>query len=333
MGEKFDECVHEKLEAGGGRLRAERRQEALAGAVEGGGTKFVCAVGTNSRDLSRAEFSTAGGPARVLAEVTGWLAQEERRRGRLRAIGIGSFGPLDLHESSPTYGCVKTTPKPGWAGADIVGPFRLAFPGVPVAFETDVSVAALGEYYWGNASGLSDFVYVTIGTGIGAAALVGGRLVRGLVHPEMGHMLLPRIAGDAFEGACPFHGPCWEGLCSGPALRRRTGLAAEDIPPEHGAWELQTQYIAYALANITAVLSPQRVIIGGGVGRAGRLGRENFFRLIREKTRAALGGYISSPALDGGLESYVVPPLLGVDAGICGALALGQEALGALAVD
>jgi fructokinase len=308
-------------------MRGELPRDVLAGAIEGGGTKFVCAVGTNPQDLARAEFPTASGPERVLAQVTGWLAEAQRRRGKLKGIGIGSFGPVDLHPDSPTYGRITRTPKPGWGGVDIVGAIRRAFPAAAIAFETDVGVAAIGEFHWGSATGLSDFVYVTIGTGIDAAAVVGGSLVRGLVHPEMGHMLLPRVTGDGFEGSCPFHGDCWEGLCSGPALFRRTGLHAEDIPPGHEAWELATQYIAYALANIIAVLSPRRVIIGGGVSRAGRLGRDQFFRLIREKTAAALGGYISSRTLDEGLGGYIVPPLLGDDAGVCGALALGQTAL------
>lgn len=308
-------------------MRGERHRDVLAGAIEGGGTKFVCAVGTNPQDLARAEFPTASGPERVLAQVTGWLAEAQRRRGKIKAIGIGSFGPVDLYPDSATYGHITRTPKPGWGGMDIVGAIRRAFPAVPIAFETDVGVAAIGEFHWGSATGLSDFVYVTIGTGIGAAAVAGGSLVRGLVHPEMGHMLLPRVTGDVFEGSCPFHGDCWEGLCSGPALYRRTGLRAEDIPPGHEAWELATQYTAYALANLTAVLSPRRVIIGGGVSRAGRLGRDEFFRLIREKTAAALGGYIYSRTLDEGLGGYIVPPLLGDDAGVCGALALGQTAL------
>jgi fructokinase len=301
--------------------------DALVGAVEGGGTKFVCAVGTNPSDLTRAEFKTLGGPARVLSEVTGWLNREQRRRGKLQAIGVGSFGPVDLHTDSPAYGHVTSTPKPGWSNADIVGAIKGEFPSAALAFETDVNVAALGEHRWGNAAGLDDFVYVTIGTGIGAAAVTNGRLVRGLVHPEMGHMWLPRVEGDSFEGSCPFHGACWEGLCSGPALGRRTGLPAEEIGPGHEAWELETQYTAYALCNITAVLSPRRVIIGGGVSHAGRLGREDFFRLVREKMRAALGGYIQSRALDEEIESYIVPPHLGNDAGVCGGIVLAQTAL------
>ncbi len=303
------------------------RQHVLAGAIEGGGTKFVCAVGSGPHDLARTEFPTGDDPLRVLAQVTDWLSEQQRARGALQALGIGSFGPLDLHAGSPTYGYITSTPKPGWRNTDVLGAVRRAFPNIPIGFDTDVNAAALGEYFWGHAAGLSDFVYVTIGTGIGAGGVVGRQLVHGLVHPEMGHMLLPRVQGDTFAGACPYHGACWEGLCSGPALLRRAEMPAERLPPEHEAWVLETQYIAYAVANIACLLSPQRVIIGGGVRKAGNLGQEQFFRLIREKTQAALGGYIASPALGAEIEKYIVPPQLGDNAGICGALALAQIAL------
>jgi len=303
------------------------RRHVLAGAVEGGGTKFVCAVGSTPHDLSRTEFPTGDNPMRVLTRVTDWLSEQQRERGALQAIGIGSFGPLDLHTDSPTYGYITSTPKPGWRDTDVRGAVRRAFPGIPIGFDTDVNAAALGEYFWGNASGLSDFVYVTIGTGIGAGGVAGRQLIHGLVHPEMGHMLLPRVPGDTFAGVCPYHGACWEGLCSGPALLKRSGMPAETLPPEHDAWVLETQYIACAVANIVCMLSPQRVIIGGGVRNAGRLGEDQFFRLIREKTQAALNGYIASPALCEEIGNYIVPPHLGDNAGICGALALAQTAL------
>jgi fructokinase len=284
----------------------------------------VCAVGTGPKDLSRAEFQTVDNPAQVLAEVTGWLLEQQRARGTLQAIGIGSFGPIDLNTKSPTYGYITSTPKPGWRQANIVGVVRRAFSHIPLGFETDVNAAALGEHVWGHACGLDDFVYITIGTGIGAGGMVGGQLIHGLVHPEMGHMMLPRAHGDMFAGVCPYHGPCWEGLCSGPALLKRTGVPAEGLPKEHEAWALLTQYIAYALANIACVLSPRRVIIGGSLRKAGRLGEERFFRLIREKTQAVLNGYIKSEALAEDIEGFIVPPHLGDNAGICGAIALGQ---------
>jgi fructokinase len=300
----------------------------LVGAIEAGGTKFVCAVGTGPRDLTRYAFATGDQPARVLSQVTSWLVEQQRQRGTLCAIGIGSFGPVDLHQGSPTYGYITSTPKPGWRNTDIVGALRQAFPGIPIGFDTDVNAAALGEHVWGNAAGLSDFVYVTIGTGIGAGAMVGGQLVHGLVHSEMGHVLLPRVAGDTFAGVCPYHGVCWEGLCTGPALLKRTGMPAERLPLEHEAWTLEAQYTAYALANIVCVLSPQRIILGGSVRKAGGLGSERFFQMIRAKVQQALNGYIVSPALAEGIDGYIVPPLLGDDAGVCGAIALAQQAIG-----
>lgn len=307
----------------------EERHSPLVGAIEAGGTKFVCAVGTGPGDLKpRIEFATTDEPAQVLSQVTSWLTEQQRHRGPLQAIGIGSFGPLDLHQDSPTYGYITSTPKPGWRNTDIVGALRQAFPGVPIGFDTDVNAAALGEHVWGNAAGLSDFVYVTIGTGIGAGAMAGGQLVHGLVHSEMGHMLLPRVPGDTFPGVCPYHGACWEGLCTGPALLKRTGMPAERLPPEHEAWALEAQYTAYALANIVCVLSPQRIILGGSVRKAGGLGSERFLQMIRAGVQQALNRYIVSPALAEGIDGYIVPPLLGDNAGVCGAIALGQQAIG-----
>ncbi|HIJ89704.1 MAG: ROK family protein [Desulfobulbaceae bacterium] len=304
-----------------------KRKDALVGGIEAGGTKFVCAVGTCPQDLHRTEFSSGDNPEQVLAEVTNWLVEQQRERGTLQAIGIGSFGPVDLHKDSPTYGYITSTPKSGWRNTDIHGAVKKIFADIPVAFDTDVNAAALGEYYWGNGAGLQDFVYVTIGTGIGAGGMVGGRLLHGLVHPEMGHMLLPRIPGDRFAGVCPFHGACWEGLCSGPALSARSGIPAELLPPEHESWAMETHYIASAIANIVCVLSPRRVIIGGSVRKAGRLGSERFFQMIREKVQLALHEYIVSPALKEEVGSFIVPPLLGDDAGICGAMALAQQEL------
>lgn len=304
-----------------------KRKDELVGAIEAGGTKIVCAVGTGPHDLDRAEFPTGHQPAQILSEVAGWLRERQRQRGKLVAIGIGSFGPIDLDKDSPTYGYITSTPKPGWRDTNFVGAVRQFFPDIPVGFDTDVNTAALGEKYWGNGVGLEDLIYITIGTGIGGGGMIGGQLIHGLVHPEMGHILLPRLPGDTFEGVCPYHGACWEGLCSGPALRKRSGMPVEDIPPEHESWSIATHYIAHAVANIVCVLSPQRMIIGGSVRKAGRLGSDRFFQLIQEKVQRALNGYIVSPALKEGISSYIVAPLLGDDAGVCGAISLAQEAV------
>lgn len=306
------------------------RQEIRVGAIEAGGTKFVCAVGSGpgERLTARVEFPTGDNPAALMERVVAWLLEQEAQGGGLEALGVASFGPVDLDTTSPTYGFITSTPKPGWQNADILGPLQCAFPGRLIGFDTDVNGAGLGERFWGAAAGLDDFVYITIGTGIGAGGMARGQLLHGLVHPEIGHILLPRVAGDTFEGACPFHGACWEGLCSGPALEKRTGVPAHQLPPDHPAWALETQYIAYAIANLVCTLSPKRVIVGGSVRKAGQLGEAAFFAQIREKVRAALNGYVVSPSLSAdGIESYIVPPLLGDDAGVCGAIALAQTQL------
>lgn len=302
-----------------------QNRDALVGAIEAGGTKFVCAVGTSPHDMDRIEFPTGDSPEQVFFAVTDWLGKQQAVRGMLQGIGIGSFGPVDLDPGSSTYGFITSTPKSGWQNTNICGAVQRMFPDIPVAFDTDVNAAALGEHRWGNGAGLHDFVYITIGTGIGAGGMAGGKLLHGLVHPEMGHMRLPRIPDDTFGGVCPAHGDCWEGLCSGPALLARTGMSAEILAPEHESWTLETQYIASAIANIVCVLSPRRVIIGGSVRKAGQLGQDRFFRMIRKGVQTALNGYIVSPALQGEIDSFIVPPLLGDDAGVCGAIALAQE--------
>ena len=194
------------------------RTSALVGGIEAGGTKFVCAVGRAPDDVRRPEnrvsFPTGDDPTLTLARCVAWFKEREAAlpAGRLAAIGVASFGPVDLDPVSPTYGHITSTPKPGWGNADVLAPIRLAFPGLPIGFDTDVNGAALGEHVWGAAAGLDDFLYITIGTGIGAGGMARGRLLHGLIHPEIGHSRLPRIAGDDFAGVCPFHGDCWEGL-------------------------------------------------------------------------------------------------------------------------
>ena len=306
-----------------------QQTDPIVGAIEAGGTKFVCAVGSGpgARLLERTQFSTGDDPARLMRSVAEWFSAQEKMHGALAGLGVASFGPVDLDERSPTYGFITTTPKPGWQHADILGPLRRAFPGLPIGFDTDVNGAALGEARWGAAQGLEDFVYVTVGTGIGGGGMARGRLLHGLVHPEMGHMGLSQIAGDDFAGACPFHGRCWEGLCSGPAIAKRTGMPAENLPPDHPAWEVTIRTMAHALVNLTCVLSPRRIIVGGSVRKGGRLGEDRFFARLRAAFREVLAGYISSPALDeSGIGEFIVPPQLGDDAGVCGAIALAHGA-------
>jgi fructokinase len=290
----------------------------LYGAIEAGGTKFVCAVGTSPEDLrAQARF-----PTTTPGETLGRCIDFFRAQPKIDALGIGCFGPIELHRGDPSYGHVTTTPKVGWVNADIVGPLQHAL-GVPVGFDTDVNGAVLGEARWGAAQGLETAVYVTIGTGIGGGALIGGRLAHGLVHPEMGHLMVPREPDDLdFTGDCPYHGArCWEGVASGPAIERRWGRRGETLPADHPAWDLEARYIASALASLVLVLSPERLILGGGVMQVDRL-----FPLVRKHLVKSLCGYVQSSEIISGIDQYVVPPLLGQQAGIAGALALAERA-------
>lgn len=293
----------------------------LFGGIEGGGTKFVCAVGTEFGEiLAEARFPTTL-PEETLAQAVDFFKEQIQALGPLASIGVASFGPLDPRPASATFGHILPTPKPGWSDADFIGPLRTAFD-VPISFDTDVNGAALGEWRWGAAQGLDTFIYLTIGTGIGGGGLVNGQLMHGLLHPEMGHIPLPRnSAVDPFEGGCPFHGDCFEGLASGPAMEERWGQKAEVLPSDHPAWDLEAHYIALALRSFICTLSPQRIIIGGGVAQQPQL-----MPLIRRKTQESLNGYVQSPAILENIDSYIVPPALGGRAGVLGAIALAQQA-------
>ena len=280
------------------------------GAVEAGGTKFLCGAGTGPEDLVRITLPTTS-PAKTLEAVIEFFRSQKRVRP-LAAIGVASFGPVDLDPHSPTYGYITSTPKPGWSNVDICGMLCSALL-VPIAFDTDVNAAALAESRWGAAQGLDDLLYLTVGTGIGGGALIGGKPVHGLSHPEMGHMRIPHDrTADPFPGSCPYHGDCLEGLASGPAIEKRWGRRAESLPPDHAAWPLEAHYLALALSNLVCVLSPRRIIIGGGV-----MHNLNLFPVIRSKLSDLLNGYVQAPE--------IVRPLLGDDAGVLGALALAQQ--------
>jgi fructokinase len=287
----------------------------LLGGLEAGGTKFVCAVGTGPDDVrAQTRFATTT-PAATIRRAVEFFAEAATRRP-LAGIGIASFGPLDLDRRSPTFGAITTTPKPGWQDVDLVTP--LAALGVAVAIDTDVNAAALAEHRWGAARGVGSAVYVTVGSGIGGGAVIHGRPVHGLVHPEMGHLRLPvDRARDPFPGTCPHHGDCWEGLASGPALAARWGQPPETLPDDHPAWELQAHYLALGLASVVLTLSPERVVLGGGV-----MARRRLYGAVRQKLAGLLGGYLRTPMLGADVDSYVVAPALGDRAGVLGALAL-----------
>jgi fructokinase len=298
----------------------------LLGGIEAGGTKFVCVVGTGPDDIRAEVRVPTTSPADTLEEVLRFFRAQRSVHGALEAIGIGSFGPLDLHRDSPRFGCITFTPKAGWADTDVVSPFRREFE-VPVAFDTDVNAAALGEWRHGAARGLDTCLYLTVGTGIGGGGVAGGRVLHGLVHPEMGHVPVPHDrAADPFPGVCPFHGDCLEGLASGPAMTARWGQAPEVLPADHPGWALEARYLALALQGFVCTLSPQRIVMGGGVMQAPHL-----LPRVRRELRARLNGYIQSPAVLEDVDQYVVAPALGARAGVIGALVLAERAAGAAA--
>jgi len=294
----------------------------LYGGVEGGGTKFVCAVGDESGEiLAETQFPTTT-PEETLARTVNFFEEQIQGLGPLASIGIASFGPLDLRPASVTFGHILPTPKSGWTNADIVAPLRDAFD-LPIGFDTDVNGAALGEWRWGAAQGLDTFIYLTIGTGIGGGGLINGMLMHGLLHPEMGHIPLPRDnVVDPFGGVCPFHGDCFEGLASGPAIENRWGQQAETLPPDHPAWELEAQYLALALRTFICTLSPQRIVLGGGV-----MEQSHLLPLVHEKTLTTLNGYIQSPQILEHIDEYIVRVSLKGKAGILGAFVLAERAL------
>jgi len=290
--------------------------------IEAGGTKFVCAVGTGPDDiLAKTSFSTST-PQQTIEKTVEFFHEQERMYGKITAIGIASFGPLDPNPDSPTYGYITSTPKPYWENFDFVGALSDEY-NLPIKFDTDVNGAALGEYRWGAAQGLDTFIYLTIGTGIGGGGLVNGKLMHGLVHPEMGHIPLPHdLITDPYKGGCPFHGDCLEGLANGPAIQARWGQLAESLPPDHPAWTLEAHYLALGLVNFIYILSPQRIIMGGGVMKQSHL-----FPLIRQKVLDILNNYVKSKQILEHIDDYIVPPALGSNAGVLGALALAELAM------
>ncbi len=284
------------------------------GALEAGGTKMVCAVGNEKGEiLDRVSIPTE------TPDITMPKLLEYFQGQSVEALGIGCFGPVDLDPASGTYGFITTTPKLAWRNCDICGYFRERLK-VPVGFDTDVNGSMLGEATWGCARGLDTAIYITVGTGVGVGVLAGGRLLHGMQHPEGGHILLPRRADDAYEGKCPYHKTCMEGLAAGPAIEARWGKKAAELSDRPEVWELEAHYLAYAITNYMMILSPQKIILGGGV-----MHQEQLMPLIRKKVTDMLGGYIQTEALSD-MDSYIVPASLNDNQGILGALKLGMDA-------
>ena len=292
----------------------------LYGGIEAGGTKFVCAIGNGPHDI-RAEvrFPTTA-PEETIGRAIDFFNTQQAIHSPLTAIGICSFGPLDPDPNSPTFGYITSTPKVGWTNTDFVGRMRRTL-AIPIGFDTDVNGAALGEWRWGAAKGLNTFVYLTIGTGIGGGVMTNGHLLHGLIHPELGHIRVPHNWDeDPYHGCCPFHDNCFEGLASGPAISERWDQPAENLASDHPAWELESSYIALALTNYICTLSPQLIMLGGGVTQ-----QTHLFPMVRQKVQEQLNGYVKSPAILESIDRYIVPPGLGDRSGILGAIALAQQ--------
>jgi fructokinase len=293
----------------------------LYGGIEGGGTKFVCAVGTAPDDVrSEVRFNTTT-PEETLGRAIAFF-REQHAQEPLAAIGIACFGPIDPHPTSPTFGHVTTTPKPGWAHTDVAGAVHQAL-GLPVGMDTDVNVAALGEQRWGAAQGLDTFIYLTVGTGIGGGGMANGELLHGLMHPEMGHLRVPHDwLADPYPGCCPYHGDCFEGLACGPAIEERWQTRGEHLPSDHPAWPLEAHYLALGLLNAILLFSPQRIVVGGGV-----MAQAQLLPMIHIEVPKLLNGYLQAPAVNEKIAEYIVPPALGARAGVLGAIALAERVL------
>ncbi|WP_046214028.1 ROK family protein [Paenibacillus wulumuqiensis] len=288
----------------------------ILGAIEAGGTKFVCGIGDEQGHIhDRVSFATTT-PEETMRQVIQYFERKD-----VQAIGLGSFGPIDPIVGSPTYGHITSTPKPHWARYNLIGKLQEHFD-VPMKFDTDVNGAALGEYTWGAARGLGSCLYITVGTGIGAGAVVGGSLLQGLSHPEMGHILVRRHPEDAYQGHCPYHNDCLEGLAAGPAIEARWEQSGSDLPEDHPAWSMEAFYLAQALMSYILILSPQKIIMGGGVMKQSHLMPE-----IRKHVKQLLNGYVQHPSLLDHMDKYIVAPNLGDDAGLSGALALAKQLL------
>lgn len=289
----------------------------LIGGIEAGGTKMVCAVGDENGVIQdRVSFPTRQ-PEETFADMIAYYKDKD-----IKALGIGCFGPVDLNKQSKTYGYITKTPKPGWNNCNIVGAFEDAL-GVPVGFDTDVNGAVLGEVTWGAAKGLDSAIYITIGTGVGVGVYVNGGLLHGLVHPEGGHILLMKHPKDTYEGKCPFHKTCMEGLAAGPSIEARWGKKAAELADRDEVWEMEAYYIAQAITDYIVTYSPQKIILWGGV-----MHQEKLFGMVRKEVQNLLNGYVAHEMITDTIDQYIVPPALGEDPGIKGAIKLGLDALG-----
>jgi len=291
----------------------------LYAAIEGGGTKFVCAVGRSATEVHENIVLPTTDPGTTLAACVDFFVAAEHKFGPIDAIGFGCFGPLDLRMGSSTHGHVLMTPKPGWSRANLLAPLRSRFR-VPIAIDTDVAAAALAEWRLGGGRGFGSVAYVTVGTGIGADLAPRDRLTNRFMHPEMGHIGVRRDTRDTFAGVCPFHGDCLEGLASGPAIHTRWGCKLAELPPQHEGWSIIGGYLGQLAATMALMLPIECIIFGGGVMANGLV-----LPYIRTAAAGSLNGYLQPLSHAGALDRFITRPTLAGRAGIVGALLLAES--------
>ena len=285
------------------------------GALEVGGTKMVCALGTEDGKIIEQTSIPTRDPAATIPDIVEYFRNKD-----IAALGVASFGPIDPDRNSPAFGYITTTPKKGWNDYNLVGTLKSAL-NVPIGFDTDVNGSLLGEVTYGSSKGISDAVYITVGTGIGGGVMTNGKLLHGMLHPELGHMLMRVHPNDKYEGKCPYHKNCFEGLASGPAIEERWGMKGELLSDRKEVWELEAYYIGQAIVNLILTLSPKRIILGGGV-----MHQEQLFEMIHAEVKQQLNGYVRTALLED-IEHYIVPASLNDDQGIMGCIKLAVDAI------
>ncbi|NLP34740.1 MAG: ROK family protein [Clostridiales bacterium] len=284
----------------------------LFGALEAGGTKMVLAIGNENGEILDQMSIPTETPDITVPRIIEYFKDKN-----IEAIGVGSFGPVDLDRNSKTYGYITSTPKLPWVNYDIVGSIKKELQ-VPVGFDTDVNASALGEATWGTMKGLDSGIYITVGTGVGVGVLANGKLLHGMLHPEAGHVLISKHPDDHFEGVCPYHPNCLEALATGPSIEKRWGKKAIELADRNEVWELEAYYLAQGIVNYILTLSPHKIVLGGGV-----MHQEQLFPLIRQQVLKLMNGYINTEQMKD-IDNYIVPASLNDDQGIMGCIQLAK---------
>ncbi len=283
-------------------------------AIEAGGTKFICGIVDEKGEvIDRISIPTTT-PEETMKSVITYFNDKE-----FECMGVGSFGPVDLDQESPTYGYITSTPKVKWVNYNIIGTLKAHF-SCPIGFDTDVNAATLAEVAFGAAKDVDSCIYLTVGTGIGGGAVINGESIKGLMHPEMGHILVKRHLEDNYRGFCPYHQDCLEGLAAGPAIEKRFGKPGMELSENDDVWEIESYYLAQALMNYLLVISPQKIILGGGV-----MHQKGLHKKIHQKLLSLLNGYLKNERIES--EDYIVAPMLGDNAGLIGSGLIGIKAL------